>query len=191
LHGYLGTEAACASLAGRLQDAGFVRVFTLGYDTRSSGVPESAAWLVDATKTVMATTGSPHVHLVGHSLGGLVARYAVQCLGLDAVVCGVVTVGTPHQGTRLARLGPGRSAAALRPGSPLLRRLPPLEETGGVRWAVVRAGADIVVTGPCADGELSVRGYGHHSVLHSVELADTVVEHLLAAEGMLAARREN
>lgn len=39
------------------------------------------------------------VTLVGHSMGGLVARYLVCLLGGDKYVHTVITLGTPHQGT--------------------------------------------------------------------------------------------
>lgn len=51
------------------------------------------------------------VQLVAHSMGGLVARYAVEELGLDAIVRRVVTLGTPYYGAvkavRLLTLGKG------------------------------------------------------------------------------------
>jgi pimeloyl-ACP methyl ester carboxylesterase len=182
LHGYLGTEATWASLTGRLHSAGYVNVFTLGYDSLSAGVPELAAWLVDAARGVMKRAGQPRVHLIGHSLGGLIARYAVQELGLDTATRSVVTVGTPHRGTLLARLGPGPAAAQLRPRSTLLRHLPPLEQTHGVQWVVIYGSADIVAPAPHSIGELSVAGYGHHSILHSTELATAVVAHLVETD---------
>ncbi len=43
--------------------------------------------------------------LVAHSAGGLVARYYIQMLGGDHYCDGLVTIGTPHQGTWLAGLG--------------------------------------------------------------------------------------
>jgi triacylglycerol lipase len=182
VHGYLGTEAVWAPLVPRLHRNGFVDVFTLRYDTLSAGVPQLAAGLVEAVRTVLRRTGSPDVHLVGHSLGGLVARYAVQLLGLDEVTRSVVTVGTPHRGTRLAWLGLGPAAAQLQPGSGLLRDLPPLEDTSRVRWAVVQGSADILVSPRRARDELSLSGYGHHSVLGAPELADVVVAHLAASD---------
>lgn len=180
LHGYLGTGAAWAPLVRRLHEEGFVNVFALRYDSLSAGVPELAAVLADAARTAMARTGYAGVHLVGHSLGGLVARYAVQRLGLDRVTRSVVTIGTPHRGSRLARLGVGPAVAQLRPGSVLLRQLPPLTETGHVRWAVIYASADIVAR--AVAGDVALAGYGHHSVLEAPELADAVVEHLREAE---------
>ncbi len=65
--------------------------------------------------------------IVGHSLGGLLARWYVQELG-GAVDHGgpvdrVVTIASPHAGTSAARLAPGSLGAALRPGSRVIERL--------------------------------------------------------------------
>lgn len=62
--------------------------------------------------------------LVTHSMGGLVARRWLQQDAVAArLVVGLLTVGTPHAGTRLARLGPGRAATQMRPGSDWLAAL--------------------------------------------------------------------
>jgi pimeloyl-ACP methyl ester carboxylesterase len=182
VHGYLGTGAGWTPLVRRLHAAGVAHVFSLRYDALAAGVPAAAAALVDAAAAAMASTGNCGVHLVGHSLGGLVARYAVQCLGLDAVTHSVLTVATPHRGTRLAWLGLGPAAAALRPGSALLAGLPPLESTAGVRWAVVEADADVVVPAGGLTGTLRLSAYGHLGVLAAPELGELVRRHLVSAE---------
>ncbi|HEY0359066.1 MAG TPA: alpha/beta fold hydrolase [Mycobacteriales bacterium] len=182
VHGYLGTGAGWAPLVRSLHRAGVGNVFVLRYDAFAAGVPAAAAALVAAATTAMARAGRPGVHLVGHSLGGVVVRYAVQHLGLDAVTRSVLTVAAPHQGTWLARFGPGPSAAALRPGSPILAALPPLESTPGVRWAAVHAGTDVVVGGRRAAGGTSVPAYGHLGILRAPELGDAVLAHLASGE---------
>src|SRR4029077_11559874 len=55
------------------------------------------------------------VHLVGHSLGGLDARYAVTKLGLDKQVRSVTTIGTPHRGTPFVDWGLSRFARLVMP----------------------------------------------------------------------------
>jgi triacylglycerol lipase len=60
---------------------------------------------------------------VGHSLGGLVARYYVQRLGGDARVHTLVTLGTPHHGTMMAYLLPTPVLHQLRPDSDLVTEL--------------------------------------------------------------------
>lgn len=46
--------------------------------------------------------GRTDVVLVGHSMGGLVARAAVERHGADAVVSTVISLGTPHAGAEIA-----------------------------------------------------------------------------------------
>lgn len=55
------------------------------------------------------------VHLVGHSLGGLDARYLVSKLGMEKRVLSVTTVGTPHRGSPVADWGVRRFARLLEP----------------------------------------------------------------------------
>ena len=63
------------------------------------------------------------VALVGHSMGGLVARAYAQRYAPPGRVAALVTAGSPHHGTltAFARGGPG--VRAMRPGSAFLRGL--------------------------------------------------------------------
>lgn len=89
---------------------------------------------VEVLGTVLADTleaaaeRAPHgeVDVVAHSLGGLVARAALLELerrGATARVRTLVTLGTPHAGSHLARYANTVTTRDLRPGSPLLARL--------------------------------------------------------------------
>ncbi|MDB5099017.1 MAG: lipase [Cyanobacteria bacterium RYN_339] len=61
------------------------------------------------------------VDLVGYSLGGLVARYAIQRLG--SPVARLVTIATPHQGTWIAHGLRNVAGREMRPNSPFLQDL--------------------------------------------------------------------
>lgn len=182
VHGYRSTGAGWSALVSRLHTAGFANVMALHYDGLSSGVPELAAAFTQVVSTSLARAGHTQVHLVGHSLGGLLARYAVQRLGLDRLTSTVVTVAAPHRGVPIAWLGRGPAALQMRTGSSLFRELPPLDGTGPVRWAVIHGTADRVVTAPASGDALLLPGYGHHSILAAPELADAVLAHVAAAE---------
>jgi pimeloyl-ACP methyl ester carboxylesterase len=182
VHGYRSTGAGWSPLVSRLHAAGFANVMALHYDGLASGVPELAAALTQVVSASLARTGHTHVHLVGHSLGGLLVRYAVQRLGLDRLTSTVVTVAAPHRGVPIAWLGRGPAALQMRTGSSLFRELPPLDGTGPVRWAVIHGTADRVVTAPDGGDVLLLPGYGHHRILAAPELADAVLAHLTAAE---------
>jgi pimeloyl-ACP methyl ester carboxylesterase len=48
---------------------------------------------------------SSNVDVLGHSQGGLDARWAIERLGREDCVDNLITLGTPHEGTELAQLG--------------------------------------------------------------------------------------
>lgn len=56
--------------------------------------------LLDQVEEIVALTGSPKVNLVGHSHGGLDARWVAA--QRPDLVASVTTVGSPHQGAELA-----------------------------------------------------------------------------------------
>lgn len=53
-------------------------------------------------EVVFPQTGAAKVVLIAHSQGGLDARYLISTLGYGARVAALVTISTPHQGTRVA-----------------------------------------------------------------------------------------
>src|SRR4029450_1741660 len=80
---------------------------------------EQAAAKIDA---ILAATGARKVALVGHSMGGLVARAYLRRHGVAKVHC-LVTIGTPHHGSMHAWIFPGTCLAQMRPGSTWLAEL--------------------------------------------------------------------
>lgn len=84
----------------------------------------SAGELAAHVERLRTRTGADTVHIIGHSLGGLIARYYVQCLGGDAVVHSLVTMGTAHHGSAVASmLPPTPLVRQLRRGSDLVEEL--------------------------------------------------------------------
>jgi triacylglycerol lipase len=61
--------------------------------------------------------------MVAFSMGGLVARYYAQRLGGLSRMSHLVTISTPHCGTRTAYLQPLPGVREMRPGSPFLQDL--------------------------------------------------------------------
>lgn len=65
---------------------------TAGIETRAA---ELKAYLLHEA-------GGRPVHLIGHSLGGLDARFMTAALGMDRQVLSLTTIGTPHRGSTFA-----------------------------------------------------------------------------------------
>lgn len=98
----------------------------------------------------MERTGHARVDLVGHGLGGLIGRYYVQRLGGDARVRTLITLGTPHSGTRVVRALPLHSVVRqTRPGSSVLRELAELVPGGcATRFGCFWSAFDALVIPP-------------------------------------------
>jgi triacylglycerol lipase len=62
-------------------------------------------------------------HIVAHSMGGLVSRYYLQELGGHEHCQTLITLATPHHGTKAAYLYPGKGAGQMRPNSTFLEQL--------------------------------------------------------------------
>ncbi|MGH3978115.1 MAG: esterase/lipase family protein [Pseudonocardiaceae bacterium] len=197
VHGYGGTATVWELLARRLRDAGFSSLHMARYNTFRLSVRDAATRLVQHVQTTMEDTGSPVVHLVGHSLGGLVARYAVQCpdlevwcLGMAGHTSTVATIATPHRGSPLAHLGRGPSAVDLRPGSATLAALAATPPPAGVRWVTYYSGTDLAVPADAAvlddpsfgASNVLVPEVGHLSIVRSSLVAGSLVHQLLASE---------
>jgi pimeloyl-ACP methyl ester carboxylesterase len=191
VHGYGANKSNWWFLERELRTAGFGVIHALNYNPLLVDVPTVAARCVRRARELMRETGSDHVHLVGHSLGGIIVRYAVQLGGLtEAATC--ITIASPHAGAPLAALGVGRLAAQVRGGSPLLRRLSAASRMTSTRFTAYYSNLDLLVPGwramisePALRAtNILVKDEGHLSIMLSRRLADSVATQLAAAEGL-------
>ena len=106
-----------------LRRRGFGVVHAVNYGLFTGDLREAAHELQCHVERLCEATGAGKVHIVGHSLGGVIARYYVQQLGEPAHVDTLVTLGSPHSGTLGAYLIPTALGRQLRPGSPPLTEL--------------------------------------------------------------------
>ncbi|GAA0484212.1 alpha/beta fold hydrolase [Streptomyces sp. NPDC046215] len=104
LHGFIDNRSVFVLLRRSLIRHGWSRVESLNYSLLTCDVRAAAALLGRRVEEICARTGAERIDVVGHSLGGLIARYYVQRLGGDARVRTLVTLGTPHGGTRVVPL---------------------------------------------------------------------------------------
>jgi triacylglycerol lipase len=77
------------------------RVF-LARVSPTAGVRQRAA---DLRRFLQREVPAGPVHVVGHSMGGLDARYMIARLGMENRVLSLTTVATPHRGTSFADWG--------------------------------------------------------------------------------------
>jgi triacylglycerol lipase len=183
VHGFCGTKSSWSMVARTLSARGLT-VDVITYSPFGTSVEQLADRLVAEVHRILSQTGADKLHLVGHSLGGVVIAQAIADGRLNGLVDTVITLGTPFRGSPLANLLPfGEVARALREGSPLLRRLASAPAPDGVRWLAFTATLDMIVPGlravPVhAQAEtITVGGAGHLGML----LNRQVVEHIVDA----------
>jgi hypothetical protein len=124
LHGFIDNRSVFVLLRRSLAQHGRHQLESLNYSPLTCDIRTAAALLGRHIEEICERTGSSQVDVVGHSLGGLIARYYVQRLGGDLRVRTLVTLGTPHAGTRAVPLANAHPIVRqMRPGSELLEEL--------------------------------------------------------------------
>lgn len=122
VHGWLCNGGYWQPMIRRLR-RDFRHLYTVNLEPPLAGINRHARDLAHAVEDICAQTQSQRVLLVCHSMGGLVARAYVQRHGGDKRVLKVVTLGTPHHGSRAALLAAGANVAQMRPRSNWLEAL--------------------------------------------------------------------
>lgn len=184
VHGYMCNRGLWWWLRRRLRVQG-IAVATVDLEPPLAGIDQFAEALHGRIEQLVAETGADRVDIVAHSMGGLAARAYLRRYGTGRVAR-LVTLGTPHRGTRLAYLGPGRNAREMQPDSPWLRLLDAAGPSP-VRTACIWSTHDEIVA-PQDSGRLAgarefvVHGRGHLALAFSPAVAAIVVGELTAAE---------
>lgn len=114
VHGYTCNRGAWWRMRRALERAGCC-VATVNLDAMFGPIDDYLEPLAKRVEALCRETGAERVALVGHSMGGLVCRAYLARHGARRVAR-LVTLGTPHQGSWLARLGWGRNARQMLPG---------------------------------------------------------------------------
>ena len=189
VHGYAGTESVWAPLRRALAEAGFGHIVSLSYNSFAVDPMAVSAELTRQALRATAAAGAPRVHLIGHSLGGLIVRSALAASpGLRFRTGGAVTIASPHGGISLARIAPGQCARIMHPGHRCTQ--PEAGAPGPVRWLAYYSDGDRIV--PPASARLDDPGYGavnllipgcgHLTICRDARLIGSLVSQLIRTE---------
>ena len=174
VHGLSSNRGIFHVLRRELRKAGFPHVAMLNYSWLTADVRSAARTLAAEVERLCDHGGHERVHVIGHSLGGLIARYYVQRMGGDARVHTLVTLGAPHHGTLTAMVPvPHPAIRQLRPGSDILAELAEPAPGCATRFIAIHSNLDqlIIPTGSARlthpdlrTSNIPVRAVGHASL---------------------------
>jgi triacylglycerol lipase len=181
VHGVVDNRSVFAVLKRGLRRRGFGRIITLNYSPLTEDVRDVAARLEDLVEALCIETGFERVHVIGHSMGGLVARYFVQRMGGDSRVHTLVTLGTPHGGTAPAHFVPHPVARQMRRDSTIVGELAMPAPGCRTRFVAIWSDLDQMIipksNARIEHADLNARNVFVHSVGHNSLPVDGRVVH--------------
>jgi len=184
VHGYAGHPHSNGPLRHHLDRQGFR---TESIDLRGhDDVPAMADALGDWLQ--QNVTSNEPVAIVAHSLGGVVARYACRNADVRARIERMVTLGSPHEGTRIADLVDSEKASALERDAELTERLErqePWDPNEFPRLICLWSRSDLMMVPPqaaVADGaeDRELEGMTHYGYMLHPRAWRAIVEALRA-----------
>jgi triacylglycerol lipase len=192
VHGYGHNQSGWWSMDRYMRNHGHTSIHRLNYLPLGRGVPVLAARLAKRVSEIRDLTGAEKIHIVGHSLGGILLRWYIQELGGDEIVDNAITLASPHEGTAMAYLWPERTAQHIRPGSWVINRLRDGARPSTVRWTAFWSDSDLLVQPHTAAQLLDpvlgatnvrVRGVGHLTFLSSPRVIRAVTAQVACGYG--------
>jgi len=190
IHGFSNSSSSWHYHRKRLKEAGHKNLFTINLGDPRLSIEEDYVKKVDEmVQEIKKLTGRNDIVFVAHSMGGLVAREWRQNYAIDTEVKDIVTLGTPHDGTRLAHLTLGLSKCGkeMLPGSPLIEKQQEIAATDTeTNYLHIGSRADHVVIpegsaywGSAPNTEIvTLDATGHGGMLFSDTVGDILVSHL-------------
>jgi pimeloyl-ACP methyl ester carboxylesterase len=136
-----------------------------------------------AVDTLRYRHGVRQVHLIGHSMGALIARNYLQIRGGAGKINRCILVGAPHGGSKLAAFALSPLGALLMPGSDFLQHLAVADWPDGTTVANIYSLHDNMIL-PAENAYLpgvhneELSGLGHTSLLFRPRAIRRIFAHL-------------
>jgi triacylglycerol lipase len=183
LHGLFHNRSCWWLLKRRLENAGLGPIYTINLNTWRSDIEPLTERVANKVDQLRREHGIERVDLVGHSMGGVIARNYIQRRGGSGKVRHCICIATPHEGSRLAPFALTPLAQVLMPGSEFLQHLAEGQRPAGVRFTNLYSRHDnLVIPGESAllddIPNLEVSGIGHSCLLYSRRVAAHIIETL-------------
>jgi pimeloyl-ACP methyl ester carboxylesterase len=174
LHGLFASAGVLRPLRARIDRHEGLRTATISYAPH-----RSVREVGDMVRRIVAELPSEAaIHLVGHSLGGIVARWFAVTVD-DPRVVQTVALASPFGGVRATRILAMDLTRDLDPDGEVLRTIRTRRLARPIPHLSIVAGSDVLFKDPVvhalADGDVAVlRDRGHNALLFDEECLDMV-----------------
>jgi triacylglycerol esterase/lipase EstA (alpha/beta hydrolase family) len=189
VHGILCNAGVWHRMLAALERQGMTNLFTLSLAPPLASMDRFARQLAARVEEACRAAGTERAIIVAHSMGGLVARCWIARLGGAARAERLVTLGSPHHGSLLARGFPARWAGEMLCGCEWLEQLAADgSRARGVPVTSIYSRADEFVA-PQESSRLegarnvALERLGHLELLRSEEVRRLVLAEIASARG--------
>ena len=147
IHGLYHNASAWIFYRWWLRRAGYQRVYLFNYNSLKSSFWEISdqlnKWMAETARSFPGEA----VLVIGHSLGGLLAKAYAGRKDVDEgpAVRALVTLGSPHKGSKMVVFGIGRLTKSLAYGSTLIRELEQIRTPSEVECTAIYSPVDNMV----------------------------------------------
>ncbi len=186
IHGYgmINHPLGFLYIKRKLSQKGFGPFLSAHLDTVHLPVSALADQVIHIIREKLSSQEEKRIHLVCHSLGGIIAREILSRKDIGFEIQSVVTIGSAHLGTKIAYAGSGLTARQLEPKSEYLKQLASLPITQPHFSAIYSEHDNLALTfpgkvwNPSSVESVFVKYTGHTALLFSNEIAQLVTNSL-------------
>lgn len=191
IHGLYHNTSAWIFYLRWLRKAGYDRLYYLSFNSLRCNFSDLTEKLERLIAEIRARENGRAPVIIGHSLGGLVARYCAERPGSRARPAAVITLGTPHQGSKLAALGVGKLARSLLYRGTLIQEMESLSPSETIPRIALYSPLDNMVL-PTSALQAETAGWVHHetdpishvAMLYHKPTAQIVIRYLDTVAGI-------
>lgn len=175
VHGFLDTGILFKTLQTRLEKRGFVCYTPQLIHNDGRGGLENLA--VHLKQDIDKKFGPKEpINIVSFSMGGIVSRYYLQKLGGAARCRKLITISSPHHGTKAAWIYPTKGASEMRPGSSFLAELNASDDAlGKMEVTSYRTPMDLVILPPTSSVWDRAENLEYPVILHPLMVSSNMV----------------
>ncbi len=128
VHGFAMNRSCWMSMTRRLRARGYTNVYAINLKPLFGSISTMSERLTHDIRDFSSHCGGRHVITIGHSMGGLVIAHARR-IQQDLPICATITIGSPYNGTLLARLTIVSCGREMIRGSSFLEHAKPHDST--------------------------------------------------------------
>ncbi len=190
VHGYIFNQSAWLYIRHGLEKADTGPVYSLNLHPPFTSIENITKSLSKKIAEIEEETGTDKLILIGHSMGGIVSSYYAECIAAKDSIQGVITLGSPLQGSRLTAIGIGKNCTQMTPHSPFLQDLEKKRLASTIPYYNVASKLDnMIVPWDSALASKNIRDQyilddlGHLSLLVSPKIVSKIIQWLKDKKG--------